>query len=665
MYAGRVINRLNNTPMAHVAVTDGRHVTHTDADGYYHLEGWDRSHTVAACVLTTAHSDWFAYTDGKAGTYDLYLSPAPAVDTVRFLHTSDTEIGESGELKWLTLAKRCVAEKAPAFFVHTGDICRRPGLLRHREEMNYDTMGCPVRYTIGNHDFADGDYGEQLYEQLYGPVNYAFDVGDVHFVVLAMPKGEKPTGYEPQDRLVWLKNDLEAKPQGKRVVIMCHDCCPDEHDFVLCVEGEPLDLKQYGLIGWVYGHYHSHHHHVRGQVSNVCTGTIDGGGICSDAAGLRCINVTDAGLTSELIYNALPTESPSEALWRVSLDGRVGFCELTAYEGDILAATTDDGYPSNCGVYRLDSHTGKTVWKVTTDAGIKNNIAVDAGRIYAQDARGGVYCIDADTGRLVWKRNLCLRRADYSTAPVLIAQNVVIVGSNRSVFALDRETGDLVWSADNLKAYAGGATHARYVYDREHDQIIVGPQWQAMIALDRLTGEKRWENADRSLWFRNSSPTLCDGTLYTAGGNAAVAVDAATGQIMRSRESDIGYNVCGGPCVYDDTVYYPTAKHGVVALDRDTLELRRRYPTDTAALFTAPYVGNDGEVQMVESRPQVVGDTLLFTAMDGNLYFYDKNTGEQQHTLRLGAPSLVAPLILDGYIYVADFAGHIAKFHMP
>ncbi len=664
MYTGRVINRLDNTPMARVAVTDGRHVTYTDAHGCYRLAGWERSHTVAACVLTTAHDDWFVYTDGKAGTYDLYLSPAPDTDTVRFLHTSDTEIGADGEINWLPFAKQCAAEKAPTFFIHTGDICRRPGMLRHRREMNYDTMGCPVRYTIGNHDFADGDYGEQLYEQLYGPVNYAFDVGDVHFVVLAMPKGEKPTGYEPQDRLVWLKNDLEAMPQGKRLVIMCHERCPDEHDFVLRVGDEPLDLKQYGLIGWVYGHYHSHHHHVRGQVSNVCTGTPGGGGICSDAAGLRCIDVTDTGLTSELLYLTAPTESADEALWRVTLSGRVGFCELMAYQGDIIAATTDDGYPSTCGIYRLDSRTGNTVWHVATDAGIKNNIAIAADRLYAQDARGGVYCIEADSGRLVWKRSLCLRYSDYTAAPVLVAEDVVIVGSNRSVTALSVENGDPVWEADNLKAFNGN-THGRYVYDRENDQIIVGPQWESLIALDRRTGEKRWENTERSLWWRSSTPTLCNGVLYTAGGNEVIVVDAATGQILCKREFEMNFNVCGGPCVCGDTLYYPTADHGVAALERDTLALRRCYPTAAAALFTAPYVGNDSDAQMVESRPQVVGNTLLFTAMDGKLYFYHKDTAEQQHILRLGAPSLTAPLILDGYVYAADFAGQVAKFRLP
>ncbi len=245
-----------------------------------------------------------------------------------------------------------------------------------------------------------------------------------------------------------------------------------------------------------------------------------------------------------------------------------------------------------------------------------------------------------------------------------VAKGLVIAGSHRSVTALDCESGETVWTADNIKAFNGN-THVRYVYDRERDQIIVGPQWQALIALDRRTGEKRWENAERALWWRNSTPTLCDGVLYTAGGKEVLAVDAATGEVQQRKEFDIGFNVCGAPCVNSDAVYCPTANHGVIALTRKKMTLIRHYPTDTAALFTAPYVGRGDNVQMVESRPQIVGDTLIFTASDGFLYFYHKDTGELQHRLALGASSLVAPLILDGYIYTADFAGQIAKFPLP
>ena len=36
-------------------------------------------------------------------------------------------------------------------------------MKKHIEGMNTETMGVPVRYIIGNHDYVDGKYGEELF----------------------------------------------------------------------------------------------------------------------------------------------------------------------------------------------------------------------------------------------------------------------------------------------------------------------------------------------------------------------------------------------------------------------------------------------------------------------------------------------------------------------
>ena len=43
---------------------------------------------------------------------------------------------------------------------------------------------------------------------------------------------------------------------GKKVVIFNHDYCPDENGFVVKYGGSKLDLRQRGLIAWVFGHWH-------------------------------------------------------------------------------------------------------------------------------------------------------------------------------------------------------------------------------------------------------------------------------------------------------------------------------------------------------------------------------------------------------------------------
>ena len=84
-------------------------------------------------------------------------------------------------------------------------------------------MGVPVRYVIGNHDYVAGKYGEALFESIYGPVWYSFDVGNVHYVVTrSRPVRTMPLATIKNDRWKWLENDLANVEPGMKVVMFNH-----------------------------------------------------------------------------------------------------------------------------------------------------------------------------------------------------------------------------------------------------------------------------------------------------------------------------------------------------------------------------------------------------------------------------------------------------------
>ena len=59
----------------------------------------------------------------------------------------------------------------------------------HAQLMNTESMGLPVLYCLGNHDCVAGDYGEQAFEELFGPCRYSFNAGGIHFLVVPMTEG--------------------------------------------------------------------------------------------------------------------------------------------------------------------------------------------------------------------------------------------------------------------------------------------------------------------------------------------------------------------------------------------------------------------------------------------------------------------------------------------
>lgn len=163
---GTVTENGTNAPVAGVSVTDGRNVVKTDDNGKYEIKVWRKSHFIAITIPSGYKTDsYYIPFDKSKESYDFSLnkSDITAQADHSFLQISDTEIGENGTGEWLDTVKELVKENKPAFLIHTGDICYEAGLKKHIEEMNTDTMGCTVKYVIGNHDYVDGKYGEELY----------------------------------------------------------------------------------------------------------------------------------------------------------------------------------------------------------------------------------------------------------------------------------------------------------------------------------------------------------------------------------------------------------------------------------------------------------------------------------------------------------------------
>ena len=671
-YTGTVTNRVTGKPVAGVPVTDGRSTVLTDARGEYALPGWERSHTVAVCMLTLAHDDWFCYTGGAAGTYDFAITPAPEVDKLTVLQTSDTEINEKTNLEWLDYIRAYVNKEKPAILIHTGDICGRRGLPIHKEVMNYDTMGCPVRYVVGNHDFvpSDADYGEQYFEQLYGPTWWFFPYGGVWNVVLSLGHGgarDMATGYPREDQWIWLRNLMGMKDKDMPVVIFCHDQGPDPFTYIL---GD-IDMVSHGLLAWIYGHAHSPLQLVRSGVHSICTGRPDSGGIDSSPAHLCLTTVENKQVSSRLLYRRFSQDEADTPVWQTQLPGKITFCEPVDNGEDLLVAAGVDALPGKSAVYCISKETGNVCWEFETMGPVHGNMSLDDEKLYVQDKKGFVHCLDAATGKLLWQQTLRLSRTHKG---VTVVGDLVLCGRGKRTFALDKLTGEQRWESLPTPGGAMGETPARTVVDEKRGRVLLNCQWGSIMSVDAITGEKYWERKERPLWYRTGTPCVDGDVVYCGGFSTLLKLDAMTGETLLQAdlneaaealgapkiESDGLCNVCGAPVADGNVLYCPTTTAGVLAVDKDTLDVLRRYPTGPAALLTAPYVMKGG--QTVESTPIIRGDQLIFAASDGKVYFYNKYTAALEKTICLPGVPLVAPIPDGEYLYTVDFDGNVCKY---
>ena len=427
------------------------------------------------------------------------------------------------------------------------------------------------------------------------------------------------------------------------------------------------------MVAWIYGHAHTNIHHVYDGVHIICTGRAHTGGIDSSPAAARRITYQNGELTSQMHYRCFPVAKADKARWQTKLPGRVLFCEQVLCGSDLFVGTMCDEVPGESGVACIDADTGSIKWFFPLKGnGAKNSFSVENGRLYVQDSMGNLYCLNAGDGSVIWQRETMPGSTGRTNFPAFVADEVVLAGIMKETKAFDKHTGALCWEAP--KQQKGGGCYAKSVYDSKRGYVLVNGQWGNLMCLDVKTGEMIWQRTEKPLWYRNSTPVVDGDVVYAGGFDMLLKLDAATGEILQQAdvggpalamgapnvESDGSMNVCGPLTVDGDILYCPTSTAGVLAVDKNTLEVLRRFPAGPASILTAPYVKQGAE--MVESSPVIRGEELIFTAMDGKVYFYNKNTAELYKTVNMPAASLVAPIVTNDAIYTADFDGNICKF---
>lgn len=667
-YVGIVTSAETGEPIEGVSVTDGRHVVKTDSDGAFKLKGWRKTRFITVTAPAGYWTEnYYIAVDRQKTSYDFTLekSDIEAGSAHTFMQISDTEIGENGVGEWKDYLKDLADEEKPAFLIHTGDICYEPGLKRHLSDMNTENMGLPVRYIIGNHDYVSGDYGEQLFESIYGPVWYSFEVGNVHYVVTPFQTGgDYKSGYNKNDRWRWLENDLENTDPDMKVVIFNHNK-PVSDDYVIEFDRKELDLKKHNLIAWVFGHYHYNYVDTPSEENSVLaisTGRPDCGGIDQSPSSTRIISIDENGTVSTKLYyydeGRFTQPDPENTQLLAALPSTVLFGDPIYDDGMIYVATVDDNWPRQCGIYCINAETGDIVWETETVNSIKNNLLLENGKIIAQDCQGNLYCLNAQTGEDIWSTFVALGTSLNTSTGICTDGKTVYAGCAAYVTAVDIETGETVWSADRKK---GECSAAEFILNG--NRLIISSHWDSLTALDKNTGKTLWENKDEDIRFRSSTPAVIDeNTLLVADSDAIMTVDATNGKITYKADN-LGYNfaTASQPLIENGIAYITTADKGVVAYDIQSGQIIWNTQLGRSMVYTASYTSGDS--QTVDGRILDLDGTLVFGASDGNVYRLDPQNGNIIQQITVGTP-IFSTLAYDGSaLYAAGFTGGIYRIN--
>jgi len=246
-----------------VSVSNGRTVMQTDEDGRFVLpvhEGDALFVTKPSGYMVPTDEFYrpqFYYLHDPDGTPDSLNLRYPGVDptgplpesvnfplyrqetgsTFRAVALADPQARTHEELRFI---REDVVDELlntdAAFGLTVGDIVHDDLGLYARQSAIVGQIGIPWWRLPGNHDMnyqaASDEHATETYKRTFGPTNYSFEYGNVHFIALdnVQYKGKRKSfrysgsyrGYLTKEQLGWIREDLRSVPTDKLIVVATH-----------------------------------------------------------------------------------------------------------------------------------------------------------------------------------------------------------------------------------------------------------------------------------------------------------------------------------------------------------------------------------------------------------------------------------------------------------
>ena len=263
----------NGNPIEGVAVSDGFTVVTTDSNGFYHMaassDAWYIYISVPSeyevpineygqpCFYKKYERNTKRYhftltplAGGKESKFALFAFGDPQVSSDTQLNRFKNESIPAVKAHY----EKVTREKGvPCYGITLGDLISNNTISSNYDEEYRDDMrdgfavskvGFPVFHVIGNHD--NGYYDEEnpisadarnstyqlvpqrAYEDMFGPVNYSFNRGDVHIISMrttlytsTITSSVYELGFMAS-QYRWLEQDLSLVPKDKIVILCVH-----------------------------------------------------------------------------------------------------------------------------------------------------------------------------------------------------------------------------------------------------------------------------------------------------------------------------------------------------------------------------------------------------------------------------------------------------------
>jgi len=312
-------------------------------------------------------------------------------------------------------------------------------------------------------------------------------------------------------------------------------------------------------------------------------------------------------------------------------------------------------------VYCLNRADGKTLWTTSLGPAGSNDKGngpratptVDGNRIYVLSENGDLACLDTQNGSSIWSMNI-LDKFNGSNIKWLISESPLIDGNmliatpggeNAGVVALDKNTGDTIWVAEELSDAAGYSSCI--VADIQGVRTIMTITAGGGVGIRASDGKLMWRYDKVANGVANvATPVFFDNKVF-------YTTDYGTGCALLQLKAENGM-------VTAEEIYFSQnmKNHhgGVVLIDRHIYGFSSQILTCI-----------DFESGIMKWQNRSVGKGSL-TYADGHLYVMSENNtialveaNSSQYVEKgrfeiadQGFPSWAHPVVCDGKLYIRN-----------